>query len=160
AGVSTDTARFTAGAQIFEQNPLASKDREVASLSADQLAAQNIGAAPAYFSPSFPGKVQNGGNIYLLASSPFAKPADPHYLGASAVSPGFNPSLLTPPVFAGQQFYGPNAVANYNAYAIAHGYVAPGFTAATTPGPYLLAPGAGAVLKTTDFNTTTILEQD
>jgi iron complex outermembrane receptor protein len=160
AGVSTDTARFTAGAQLFEQNALASKDRKVPSLSADELAAANVGAAPAYFSPSFPGKLQVGANTYLLASSPFANPADPHYLGSSGVQSGYNPNLSTPPVFPGQQFAGPNVVANYNAYAIGHGYVAPGFTPATTPGPYLLAPGAGAVLKTTDYNTTTILEQD
>jgi iron complex outermembrane receptor protein len=162
-GVSTDTARFTAGAQLYEQNALATKDRHIGSQTAEELAAQNIDVVnnpPAYFSPSFPGKVQNGGHIYLLASSPFANPGDSHYLGSSGVQPGYNPSLTTPPVFAGQQFFGPNAVANYNTYAINHGYVAPGFTPATTPGPYLLAPRASAVLNTTDYGTTTILEQD
>jgi iron complex outermembrane receptor protein len=160
AGVSTDTARFTAGAQIFEQNPLAAKDRHIGSQSFEDLQAQNIGAPPAYFSPSFPGKVQAGGNIYLLANSPFANPADPHYLGAGGVASGFNPGLSTPPVFPGQTFIGPTAIQDYNAYAIAHGYVAPGFTAANTPGPYLLANGANAVLNTTDYGATTLLNQD
>ena len=160
AGVSTDNARFTAGGQIFEQNPVATKDRAIGALTSDQLAAQGVAVAPAYFSPSYPGKVQVGSSTYLLASSPFANPSDPHYLGTSGVQSGYNGSLTTPPVFPGQTFVGPNAVNNYNAYAIAHGYIAPGFTAATTPGPYLNAPGAGAVLNTTDFGTTTILGQD
>jgi iron complex outermembrane receptor protein len=160
AGVSTDTARFTAGAQIFEQNRLDAKDRHIASQSIDDLQAQNIGAPPAYFSPSFPGKVQAGGHIYLLASSPWANPGDPHYLGPGGVSAGYNPNLATPPVFPGHTFIGPTGVADYNAYAIAHGYVAPGFTAANTPGPYLLAKGAGAILNTTDYGSTTILDQD
>jgi iron complex outermembrane receptor protein len=96
----------------------------------------------------------------LLAGSPFANPNDPHYLGSAGVQAGYNPTLLTPPVFPGQSFTGPNAVVNYNAYAISQGYVAPGFTSANTPGPYLHAPGAGAVLNTTDFGTTSLLEQD
>ena len=159
-GASTENTKFVAGAQIFQQNPLSTKDREIGSQSAEKLAEQNVGAPPAYFSPSFPGKVQDGGGTWLLASSPFANPSDPHYLGAAGVTAGYNPNLITPPVFAGQVFVGANPIAAYNAYAIAHGYVAPGFTPATTPGPYLHAPGAGAVLNTTDFGTTTILEQN
>ncbi|HLH54352.1 MAG TPA: TonB-dependent receptor [Verrucomicrobiae bacterium] len=160
AGVSTENARFTAGAQIYEQNPVQTKDRSIGALSADQLAAANVGVAPSYFSPSFPGKVQVGSTIYVLASSPFANPSDPHYVGAGGVQAGYNPSLTTPPVFPGQTFVGPNSIANYNAYAIAHGYVAPGFTSENTPGPYLSAPGVGAVLNTTEFGSTTILSQD
>ncbi|PWU18810.1 MAG: hypothetical protein C5B50_08050 [Verrucomicrobia bacterium] len=156
-GSSTETTSFTAGAQFFEQAPLYTKDRAIGSMSAAQLEAQNIGVPPAYFSPSFPGKVQAGGHIYLLASSPFANPTDPHFLGGIT---GYNPAVTTPPVFAGQTFTGPNAVVNYNNYAISQGYVAPGFTAANTPGPYLLADNASAVLKTTDYGTTTILDQD
>src|SRR5215470_7539595 len=71
AGMSSENTRFTAGAQIFEQRPLLTKDRHIGSQSAADLAAQNIGAPPAYFSPSFPGKVQDGSTIYLLASQPF-----------------------------------------------------------------------------------------
>jgi iron complex outermembrane receptor protein len=160
AGVATEGARFTGGAQFFHQRELDTKDREIGSQSFDQLQAQNIAVPPAYFSPSFPGKVQQGSHPYLLASSPFANPADPHYLGAGGVAAGYNPTLVTPPAFPGQTFVGPNSVANYNAYAIAHGYVAPGFTSANTPGPYLAAPGAGAVLNTTDYGTTTVLAQD
>ncbi len=142
-GSSTDTARFTAGAQIYEQKPLLTKDREIGSQSAASLATQNIGAAPAYFSPSFPGKVQSSGQIFLLASSPFAATLD-----------GYNPTLSTPPVFTGQSF---NTVAAYNSYAISHGYVDP---TGHGLGPYVPAPGAGAILNTTDFGTTTVLEQD
>src|SRR5882724_8324076 len=90
AGMSSENTRFTAGAQIFEQRPLLTKDRTIGSQSAESLAKQNIGAPPAYFSPSFPGKVQDGSTIYLLASSPFA-------VGL----PGYNPGLLTPPKFTG-----------------------------------------------------------
>jgi len=142
-GSSTDTARFTAGAQIYEQKPLLTKDREIGSQSAESLAKQNIGAAPAYFSPSFPGKVQNAGQIFLLASSPFA-----------AALPGYNPALSTPPVFSGQSF---TNVAAYNSYAISHGYVDP---TGNGLGPYVPAPNASAILNTTQFGTTTVLEQD
>jgi len=143
AGTTTENARFIAGAQIFEQRPLLTKDRDIGSQSAASLAAQNIGAPPAYFSPSFPGKVQDGSTIYLLANSPFA-------VGL----PGYNPNLTTPPKFGTNQF---NTVAAYNAFAIANGYVDP---TANGLGPYIPAPGAGAILNTTDFGTTTILEQD
>src|SRR5260221_1698548 len=141
--MSTENARFTAGAQIFEQRPLLTKDRTIGSQSAESLAAQNIGAAPAYFSPSFHGKVQSLGSIFLLASSPFA-----------ANLPGYNPGLLTPPKFGTNSFA---TVAAYNAYAVAHGYVDPTLNGL---GPYIPAQSAGAILNTTSFGTTTILEQD
>src|SRR6267378_3164092 len=51
-GFSTEDTRFTAGAQIYEQNALETRARSIGSLNAAQLAAHNIGAAPAYFSPS------------------------------------------------------------------------------------------------------------
>ncbi len=143
AGMSSENTKFTAGAQIFEQRPLLTKDRHIGSQSAADLAAQNIGAPPAYFSPSFPGKVQSSGSIFLLASSPFA-----------ANLPGYNPNLLTPPKFGDNAF---NTVAAYNSYAVSHGYVDP---TGNGLGPYVPAPGAGAILNTTDFGTTTILEQD
>src|SRR6266446_5312844 len=114
-GVSTDTARFTAGAQIFEQNPLLAKDRKITSAGIADLAAQNA-LPPSYISPSYPGKVQSGGVSYILANSPFA-----------AGGPGYNPNLLggppdasgnyhtpgSPPVFTGQSFTGPSSVVNY-----------------------------------------------
>ncbi|TAK97972.1 MAG: TonB-dependent receptor [Verrucomicrobia bacterium] len=157
-GTATENARFTAGAQLFQQEPLLTRDRSIGSLSAAELAAHNVVAAPAYFSPSFPGKVQAGGHIYLLANSPFLNPADSHYLGGGLQ--GYNPTISTPPVFPGQTFAGSTAIVDYNNYAISQGYVAPGFTPYNTPGPYVLADTAGAVLKTTDFGTTTILSQD
>src|SRR5262249_44311268 len=142
-GASTDNARLTAGAQIFEQRPVLTKDRTIGSQTPAQLQAQNIGAPPAYISPSFPGKVQQSGVIYLLASSPFLQG-----------KPGYNPNLQTPPKFGNNAF---PTVTGYNAFAIANGYVDP---TGNGLGPYVPAPFASAILNTTDFGTTTILEQD
>lgn len=156
AGASTDKSRFTAGAQVFEQNPLLTKDRLIGSQGINQLASQNV-VPPGYFSPSYPGKVQDGSGSYILASSPFA-----------AGGVGYNPGLHTPPVFAGQSF---TDIGSYNAYAIAHGYVdptghglGPYIPFASTPtGIQLAAEGIGAPwpsLNTTDYGTTSILAQD
>src|SRR5262249_25036816 len=59
AGVATDTARFTAGPQLYNQNPILTKDREISSLGIAELAARNT-LPPSYISPSYPGKVQSG----------------------------------------------------------------------------------------------------
>jgi iron complex outermembrane receptor protein len=156
AGASTDTTRFTAGGQIFEANPLLAKDREVASLSLADLAAKNI-AAPAYFSPSFPGRVQDGSGTYLLASSPFA-----------AGGVGYNPKLSTPPVFGTNSF---TTIGAYNTFAIAHGYTDPtgnGFgpylpIQNTPAGQQLISIGQGdpwLALNTTIYGASTFLDQD
>jgi iron complex outermembrane recepter protein len=161
AGASTENTRFTAGGQIYEQNPLDAKDRTIGSQSIASLAGQNM-VPPAYISPSYPGKVQAGGSSWILAGSPFA-------IGAA----GYNPGLTTPPVFAGHSFSGNTAVIDYNAYAIAHGYVdptghglGPYIPFASTPvGQGLNAIGVGEAsawpaLNTTDFGSTSILSQD
>jgi iron complex outermembrane receptor protein len=157
AGATTENTRFFAGAQIWEQNPLLTKDRYIGSQSIDSLAGQNV-VPPGYFSPSYPGKVQDSLNgSFILASSPFA-----------AGGVGYNPGLTTPPVFAGHTF---TDVASYNAYAIAHGYVdptghglGPYIPYASTPsGQQLTAIGIGApwpALNTTEFGTTSLLSQD
>ena len=119
AGASNEKASFTAGAQYYHMDPLLTKDRRLASLGNTDRAAMNLEAA-SYISPSFPGKVQARTNSlgsinvksFFLAGSPFLQG-----------QPGYNPNLTTPPVFPGQSFSGPNAVDNYNAYAIANGYV-------------------------------------
>ena len=160
-GIATEKTKFVAGAQIFDQNALQVKSREIGSQGIAALGEQNV-APPSYVSPSYPGKVQAGGNSYILANSPFAK-------GAS----GYNASLTTPPVYSGQTFSGANAIANYNAYAVSHGYVAPDGSGAgpyikmsTTPvGKGLDAIGYGEgsgwpALNTTDFGTTSILDQN
>jgi len=161
AGTSTERTHFLAGAQIFEQNPLLSKDRKIGSQGIADLQAQNV-VPPAYISPSYPGKVQAGGVSWILASSRFA-------IGA----PGYNPNLTSPPVFPGQPFSGADAIVNYNAYATSHGYVAPDGSGlgpyipfSTTPtGQQLAAIGSGEAsawpaLNTTDFGTISLLEQD
>ena len=164
-GAAADDYSFFAGAQYYAIDPLLSKDRPVASMSIPDLLAKNI-LPPAYFSPSFNGRVQDGNGSYILAGSQFA-----------AGGQGYNPGLNTPPVFAGQVFSGANAVANYNAYAIAHGYVDP---TGQGQGPYIplgitplgsqldaLDPngdlglnGLYPLLNTTAFGTHTIQSQD
>lgn len=156
AGASTDTTRFTAGGQIFEANPLLAKDRDVASLSISDLAAKNI-APPSYFSPSFPGRVQDGSGTYLLASSPFA-----------AGGAGYNPKLTTPPRFGTNSF---TTIGAYNAFAIAQGYVdptghgsGPYLPIENTPaGQQLASIGQGSpwlALNTTIYGASTLLDQD
>ena len=156
AGASTDTTRFTAGGQIYEANPLLAKDRHVASQSIADLAANNI-VPPAYFSPSFPGRVQDHSGTYLLASSPFA-----------AGGVGYNPGLTTPQRFGTNTF---TSIGAYNAYAIAHGYTDPtgnGFgpyipIQDTPAGQQLTSIGQGSpwlALNTTAFGAATMLDQD
>ncbi len=192
SGVATEKAAFMAGAEYYHMDPLLTPDRTVGSESRDQLAALGINPDfNGVFSPSFPGKIQGrhlvtvGTNLvnrpvsYLLANSPFLGPQSP----TGSPIPGYNPNLeggppvnpaagyvpgnyLTPgspPVFPGQTFSGLGSVDAYNAYAIAHGYVAPGFTPANTPGPYVPLPGAfrtTGLLNTALFGTASILSQD
>lgn len=141
-GASTENTRFTMGAEVYEQNSLKTKDRSFASLTPDQLTAKGIIPAVAYLSPSFPGKVQDGGGAWILAGSPFA-----------ADRVGYNPALTTPPKFGANQF---SSVSAYNAYAIAHGYVDP---SGHGQGPYLPFDTT-TLLLTTSFGTTSILDQD
>ena len=54
AGATTENSRFFAGAQIWEQNPLLTKDRLIGSQNIDELASQNV-VPPCFFRPSFPG---------------------------------------------------------------------------------------------------------
>jgi iron complex outermembrane receptor protein len=164
AGASTDNYSFFAGAQYYEMDPLLAKDRRISSLSIPDLI--RLGIAPssiAYFSPSYPGRVQDGNGSYIIAGSPFA-----------AGGPGYNPGLRTPPVFAGQSF---TTVGAYNAYAVAHGYVDPtghglgpyipmGMTPmgaqldALDPTGELGINGQYTLLNTTDFGPHSILSQD
>lgn len=138
-GATADDYSFFAGAQYYYVDPLLAKDRKVASMSIPDLLSKGI-LPPAYFSPSYPGRVQDKTGSYILAGSQFA-----------AGGPGYNPSLLTPPIFPGQTFSGSHAVANYDAYAIAHGYVDP---TGHGMGPYipLSATPLGAQLNALDPN--------
>ncbi len=108
AGISTENTRFTAGAQIFNQNALQSKDRLIGSQSIGQLASQNV-VPSTYFSPSYPGKVQvraayNPNNLiidlnpksdnYGFPTNPFS-PAQSYILASSPFAigaPGYNPN--------------------------------------------------------------------
>src|SRR6266478_7545060 len=75
SGVTTENGSFIAGVQYYHMDPLITRDREIPSLSRNQLAA--LGTDPANnsaFSPSYPGKVQGNGHVYVLANSPFLGP--------------------------------------------------------------------------------------
>ena len=84
AGTTTDTTSFLMGASYYFMDPLLAKDRFVASTSILDLADRGI-APPTYFSPSYPGRVQQGSTSYILAGSPIA-----------AGAPGYNPAITRP----------------------------------------------------------------
>jgi len=74
--------------------------------------------------------------------------------------------MTAPPVFPGQTFSGATAVQDYNAYAVAHGYVDP---TGNGLGPYLLISttpasqalgGSASILNTTTLGTTCLQRQD
>ena len=171
SGLTTEHGSFIAGVQYYHMDPLITSDREVPSLSRQQLMALGIDSSSVgYFSPSYPGKVQgrrtSGTNVvsatYVLANSPFLGPQSP----TGSPLPGYNPGLMggpagttpgSPPVFPGQMFTGVDAIENYNAYAIAHGYVDP---TGNGLGPYVRATSAG-LLNTALFpGHASILSQD
>ena len=104
-GSANEHSSFTAAAQYYHQDALKTIDRKGASLGFDELRAHNIDPnGVSYISPSFAGKVQEGGS------------------GASFL---LNPVYNTPPVFPGHSFSGPTAVADYNAYAVSQNMAAP-----------------------------------
>ena len=140
-GAATENTRFTMGAEVFEVNPLLTTDRKFASLSPAELVAHGIVPAVAYLSPSFPGKVQDGDGAWILAGSPFA-----------AVLPGYRPGVTTAPRYGTNQF---SSVAAYNTYAMANdpNFIGTGF------GPYLPF-STSVLLNTTQFGTTSLLDQD
>jgi iron complex outermembrane receptor protein len=135
-GTTTDTSRFTAGAQEYVQNSLLTKDRNFASYGPAELVAHGIQPAVAYLSPSFPGKIQQSGEAWILAGSPFAQGR-----------PGYNPAITTPPRFGTNVF---STVTAYNAYAATNGF----------PGGVYLPFDTTTLLNTTDFGTTSVLDQE
>lgn len=131
-GIETEKSRFTGAAQYYHLDPLLSTDRKIAYLDPAELEANGIYPfGVSYLSPSFAGKIQEGGTgrSYLL-----------NY-----------PTYATPPVLAGQTFGGPTAVEDYLA----------AFRAANpgAPDPYLPISGA-TVLNTPLFGTATIQSHD
>jgi iron complex outermembrane receptor protein len=98
-GFSTDKAQFTFAGQYYHSDPLYSTDRSIASLGLDALGKAGLSGSESYFSPSFPGKVQDSGGTWYLGN-------------------GFQ----TPPIVPGGPF---TTVAAYNAAAVAAGYTQP-----------------------------------
>src|SRR6266446_6179486 len=93
-GATGDSYSFFGGAQYYYVDPLLAKDRFTASASIPALLKKGI-LPPAYFSPSYPGRVQDSGlkdtngvvifpsTSYILAGSPFAAGTDSglyHYI--------------------------------------------------------------------------------
>ncbi len=133
-GIVSEKARFTAGAQFYYQDPLKTSDRSISSLDAAELAAAGVNpASKAYFSPSFDGITQTGGQRYILRGHPLLQG-----------TPDYDPTLVTPPVFSGQTF---NTVGDYNAFAQANGF------------PNGVYVPTGAILNATDFGTHAIQSQ-
>jgi iron complex outermembrane recepter protein len=164
-GATATNYMYFVGGQYYHMDPLLTKDRSVAALGIAALVRKGI-APPSYFSPSYAGRVEDDNGAYILAGSPFARGG-----------PGYNPGLVTPPVYAGQAFSGGSAVGDYNTYAIAHGYTDPtgnglgpyvplGMTPlgaqldALDPDGNLGLNGFYPFLDTTAFGTHTIQSQD
>src|SRR5437867_3866770 len=168
-GTADEHGWLAAGGQFFRTDPLLSRDRKIASLSNEERAALGFGPA-SYISPSFPGKVQaraGNGTRYLLANSPFLAGLagyNPNLVGGPPDADGNYHTPGSPPVFPGQSFPGASSVDDYNAYAIAHGYVDP---TGNGLGPYVQTSGAAApspvgsaLLNTPLFGTHSIQSQD
>ena len=100
-GSTTDKAKFTGGIQHYHADQILAKDRDYASLDIDELIAKGIAPAQNYLSPSFAGRVQSGGENFILAGSPLLQ-GTPHY----------NPAMTKPPVQVGTSY---DTVQAYNA---------------------------------------------
>jgi iron complex outermembrane receptor protein len=72
AGIATERTSITAGAQYYRNSPLLTRDRPLASLSIEQLAARGVTPLP-YFSSTFQGRVDD----YILAN-PYVNVPDEH----------------------------------------------------------------------------------
>ena len=115
-----------------------------------------------------------GSRSWILANSPFAMGApgyNANLVGGPMGTNGMFSTPGSPPVFPGVMFSGRASVDEYNAYAIAHGYMdptgnglGPYLNLATTPGSMALiaanAPNPYVLLNTTKFGTVSILSQD
>ncbi len=100
-GSSTDKAKFTGGIQHYHADQILAKDRDYASWNVEELIDRGIAPVQSYLSPSFAGRVQSGGENFLLAGSPLLK-------GTSY----YNPAMTRPPVTAGKTY---STVQAYNA---------------------------------------------
>jgi len=140
-GASNEKTSITLGASYYHNDPLLTKDRpDPAALNAEQLQDRGVAVAPSYYSPSYPGRVDN----YILAGSPFA-------VGA----PGYNPSVTSPPVLSGGPY---TSVAAYNAAALTQLGYTPYLAISSAPAGQTI--NGTAILNTTDFGTYSIQEQN
>jgi len=100
-GSTTDKAKFVGGIQHYHADQILAKDRDYASLEIDELIDKGIAPAQNYLSPSFAGRVQSGGENFLLAGSPLLKGTE-----------YYNPAMTKPPVTVGKSY---STVQAYNA---------------------------------------------
>ncbi len=164
SGATAENYKFFVGAQYYHMDPLLTKDRPTASASIQDLLNKGI-LPPSYFSPSYPGRVQDNNGSYILAGSSLAE-------GTTANGYRYIPGLVTPPIIPG--FVAANrslAVTEYNAAAHAalgyYPYVPLGLTplgqqldSLTDASGQPLVAGLYPALNTTEFGTHSILQQD
>ncbi len=143
-------ASFTAAAQYYHSDALASSDRKAASMSADNMTAHNLDPGSVFYqSPSFPGKVQDSTGPYILRSSPLLQPF-------GLYDPTAAPSPPRIPNGSGgyKTFSGPTAVSDYNSdpfWQTSSGQALGG-------APYVADPGV--LLNTTTLGTDSIQSQE
>lgn len=90
-GSTTDKAKFVGGIQHNHADQILAMDRDWASLSIQGLQAHGIAPVASYLSPSFPGRVQSGGESFLLAGSPLWKGTE--YYNAAITKPPVEPGV-------------------------------------------------------------------
>jgi iron complex outermembrane receptor protein len=134
-GITTEKAHFLAAAQYYNSDPLSSWDRTIASQGYNQLAKHGIQPAYVpYFSPSFPGKVQDGSGTWYLDQTHYQTP----------------PTAAQIPALVGQQF---TTVSDYNAAVVGAGFSAP---YGTTPSSFT----SHGLLNTTQFGSISVQSQN
>lgn len=142
---TTERASFMAAAQYYHRDALDSRDRNIASMTYDQLASRNVDpTGVSYMSPSFPGKVSDSTGAYILRSSPLLQP-----FGLYDPTAPKSPPLIPNGTGGFKVFTGGDAVSQYNndPYWATHG-----------GSPYVADPGV--VFQTTDLGTDSIQAQD
>jgi iron complex outermembrane receptor protein len=140
-GFDNGPTRLVAGGQYYLADPIFTKDRDIGSLNAQQLAAAGLNA-PSYFSPSYPGRVGS----FILAGSPLA-----------AGAPGFIAGLNAPPVVSGGPF---STVQAYNAAAQSQLGFTPYIPITSTPASQALGGTTASILNTTLLGPISLQQQD
>ena len=144
-GSTTEHSSLMVAAQYYHRDALQTSDRNIASMSADELAANNVDPyGVSYMSPSFPGKVQDSTGAYILKSSPLLAP-----FGLYDPNAPKSPPRIPNGSGGYKVFSGPTAVSDYRND--------PSWGSPANS-PYV--PDPGVILNTTTLGTDTIQSQD